>query len=60
MDVCENEFMLGDKNMASLSWVVNTDILLLSVNLSKKPMEETLSYFNFEKKERRKQLKVIQ
>lgn len=52
MDVCENEFMLGDKNMASLSWVVNTDILLLSVNLSKKPMEETLSYFNFEKKGR--------
>lgn len=54
MNVCENEFMLGNKNMASLSCVVNTDILLISVNLSKKPMQETLSYFNFETQDKKK------
>lgn len=43
MNVCENEFMLGNKNMASVSCVMNADILLISVNLSKKPMQETLS-----------------
>lgn len=54
MNVCENELMLGDKNTASLSCVVNTDVLLISVNLSKKPMQETLSSILRRKKDKKK------
>ena len=53
MNVCENEFMLSNKNVASVSCVMNADILLISVNLSKKPMQETLSILR-RKKDKKK------